>query len=428
LALKIGIFLGTMTATEGGGYTILFDQLAALSRISKSCGHELVLCHYKGGEEVARTFPDFPRLNIDAQRDNVLTADEKHYEQQVKLFIAREKKYPWLPQVLRHVRYALFLRPPVLMSQPTTPWEDRVYQQAGIQFLLRLVPWLEGITMDIPFAMMVWDLQHRTNPWFPEVSSTNEWQRRERSYSELLRRASILYTGTMTGRDELQTYYQVPPERVCVLPFGTPTFALDAANSPRKPERLSRFDLPTDYLFYPAQFWPHKNHVVLLEACKIVRDKTGWNLGVAFSGSDKGNVDYIEEYAQRLGLQDSTKFLGFVDRDELVELYKSAYCLVFPTFFGPDNLPPLEAFALNCPVIASEVAGAREQLGDAAMLFPPHDEHALADAILRLRDPETRAELVRNGRVVANRGGWDEYAANMVKAVDRFAATRRTWE
>ncbi|HWM49410.1 MAG TPA: glycosyltransferase family 1 protein [Xanthobacteraceae bacterium] len=425
--MKIGIFLGTMTATEGGGHTLLHDQLSALGRIRKTCGHELVLCHYNDGEELARTFPEFPRLNIDAERVHVLTEDEKLYERQLKELVIREEKYQWLPHVLRHVRYVLFLQPPKLLSQPKLSWEDRVYQRAGIQFLIRLVPWLEGITMDVPFAMTVWDLQHRASPWFPEVSSSQEWQRRERGYQEILRRASVLYTGTKTGRNEVTSYYSIPPERIHVLPFVTPTFAREAADRPRQADRLKRFDLPADYLFYPAQFWPHKNHVVVLEACRIVRERTGWNLGVVFSGSDKGNIEYVREYARRLGLEGVTRFPGFVDRAELVELYKSAFCMVFPTFFGPDNLPPLEAFALGCPVIASDVPGAREQLGDAARLFPPKDEHALAQAIMDLRDPAAREQLVSAGHRVAERGSWDEYAAQMLKAVDEFSAIRRTW-
>ena len=87
--------------------------------------------------------------------------------------------------------------------------------------------------MNIPFAVTVWDLQHRNNPWFPEVSELYEWDNRERR-GKILRRASLIYTGTQQGREEIVSYYQVPPERIKVLPFATPVFALEAAKRPCK--------------------------------------------------------------------------------------------------------------------------------------------------------------------------------------------------
>src|SRR5256885_13294906 len=60
---------------------------------------------------------------------------------------------------------------------------------------------------------------------------------------------------------------------------------------------------------------------------------------------------------------DQVEIRDFAARDEVLALYRTAAALVFPTFFGPDNLPPLEAFAAGCPVLASRVEGADEQLG-----------------------------------------------------------------
>jgi glycosyltransferase involved in cell wall biosynthesis len=259
------------------------------------------------------------------------------------------------------------------------------------------------------------------------VSANNEWTLREQNYGEILRRAAVIYTGTAQGRDEVVAHYQVAAERIKVLPFLVPSFVLESAYAPRDAERLSRFEVPTHYLFYPAQFWAHKNHVLILEACKIVRERAGWDLGVVFTGADKGNLGYVRDYAARLGMDNNVRFLGFIEKADILELYRGAFCLVFPTFFGPDNLPPLEAFALRCPVIASDIPGAREQLGEAAILVPPTDERALADAILSLRNDETRAQLVNSGLAVTAQADWDDYARQIIDSVDEFSAIRRTW-
>jgi glycosyltransferase involved in cell wall biosynthesis len=415
--MKVGLFVGDMQPTEGGGYTLFIDLLAALSAARTYCGHELVLCHYGAGEEIARLFPEFPALRLEGENADVVTTQE--YYQNAK------KRIP-VPEFVRRIKQALFPKKTPVHGQPAS-LEEQIYRREGVQFLIRLAPWLEGITMDIPFAMMVWDLQHRNSPWFPEVSDGTEWSRREKNYAELLRRASVLYTGTDRGRQEIVSYYHVPTDRIKLLPLATPAFALAKASVPSDPKRLSLAGLPEQYIFYPAQFWPHKNHVVMLEACKIIRDRTGWDLGVVFCGADKGNLSYVRQYASRLGLESVTRFLGFVDRPSLVELYERAFCLTFPTLFGPDNLPPLEAFGIGCPVVASDVPGAREQLGEAAMLFPPTDENALAEAILSLRNAETREKFITAGRIVAARYSWDDYAKGIIKSLDEFAAIRRVW-
>ncbi|MGN5486390.1 glycosyltransferase, partial [Campylobacter coli] len=76
---------------------------------------------------------------------------------------------------------------------------------------------------------------------------------------------------------------------------------------------------------------------------------------------------------------------------ELGALYRGAAALVMPSYFGPTNLPPLEAWAVGTPVIYPEAFKA--QAGDAAILFDYDDPRSLAEAIIRLRDEGTRERL-----------------------------------
>ncbi len=371
----------------------------------KDIGHELIICYHEGGEGMARRFPQFPRLNLDRERAGVLTTHERLLELFPK----------WAQKVFRKV------------AGPTARphWEDRIYACAGIQYIVCIAPW-NLPSMNLPFSVVIWDLQHRNSPWFPEVGLLHEWNKRE-EISTTLRRASFIYTGTEQGRLEIQSYYQVPPDRIKVLRFAAPMFAIEAAPRPIAPDFLRRFELPPEYIFYPAQFWGHKNHVLVLEACKILRDTIGSRPVVVFTGSDKGNLDHVREYARRLGLEEQVKFLGFVDQTDMIDLYKAAFCLAFPTFFGPDNLPPLEAFALGCPVVASDVPGAREQLGEAAILFSPTDECALAEAILHLRDHETRERLIKAGHARVQANSWESYIRSLFDSLDEFESIRRAW-
>jgi glycosyltransferase involved in cell wall biosynthesis len=182
------------------------------------------------------------------------------------------------------------------------------------------------------------------------------------------------------------------------------------------------------YLFYPAQMWPHKNHVNLLEALALLRKRDGLQLSLALSGSDRGNLGYVQQAAARLGVADAVSFLGFVSREDLVGLYRHALALSYVTFFGPENLPPLEAFALGCPVVASNVSGAEEQLADAALLVDPRRPDEIAAAIRDLHDdPVLRANLVERGRQRARRSTGREFVAAVLRWCDEFAAVRRCW-
>ena len=178
---------------------------------------------------------------------------------------------------------------------------------------------------------------------------------REQFFSYFLRRAAYCVTGTETGKREIQYLYQLAEPRVQVLPLPTPTFAMDAA--PSTIDVRTHFGIDKKYIFYPAQFWPHKNHVNLILALKWLKEQRGLEILLVFCGSDKGNLSFIKRFVEQQGMADQVRFLGFVSKEELVALYRQAMALTFVTYFGPDNIPPLEAFALGCPVIASAVEG-----------------------------------------------------------------------
>jgi len=109
-------------------------------------------------------------------------------------------------------------------------------------------------------------------------------------------------------------------------------------------------------------------------------------------------------------------------------LYQSALCLCYVSFFGPENLPPLEAFGLGCPVIAADVPGASEQLGDAAIRVNPSNELEIAGALKLLSQDKTkRDELIRRGKERARRFTGRDFAKGLIASLDEFEPIRRSW-
>ena len=97
-----------------------------------------------------------------------------------------------------------------------------------------------------------------------------------------------------------------------------------------------------------------------------------------FTGSDKGNLKYIKEKTREFGLEKEVLFFGFVEDEELKYLYKHAKAMVYASLMGPNNLPPIEAVYLGCPVMISDLEGHREQMGDSVLYFDGLDSRKLA--------------------------------------------------
>ncbi len=303
---------------------------------------------------------------------------------------------------------------------------EAIARREHIDVVWIMKPWSEPLS--IPYIATVWDLEHRKQPYFPEVSSTGwTWSARENAYNAVLPRASMIITGTQVGKEEVVHYYRVSPANVMVIPLPVPAGALMAQSLERAAIK-EKYGLTGDFLFYPAQFWPHKNHVNLLRGLRLLRDQSGLDFDLALAGSDKGNLDHVMREVVRLGLSDRVFVLGFIPREDITSLYRHSTALIFPSYFGPDNFPPLEAFALGCPVIAADVPGAREQIGEAALLFDPLDPSDMAAKIVSLcRNPGLRAQMIRDGNEIAKRRTPQAYIAMLCSLLDKFEAIRRCW-
>jgi glycosyltransferase involved in cell wall biosynthesis len=281
---------------------------------------------------------------------------------------------------------------------------------------------------DLPFVLTIFDIEHARQPWFPEVSAAGEWQRRHSYYSRYIPKATRVIVPNEAGRDQIVHHFQANPERVLCLGHPTPSFAREAAQRERLPRgRVERLGIGGRYLFYPAQFWAHKNHSTLFDALAELGRDGGEPFELALVGSDMGQLEHVRRLAQASGVAERVHFLGFVDMNDLVALYQHAHALTYLSFFGPENLPPLEAFALGCPVVAADVPGAREQLGDAAILVPPTEPALVAAAVRQLEDPALREQLVERGMGRAEDQSAERYVQGLLAFFDEFEQVRKCW-
>lgn len=259
----------------------------------------------------------------------------------------------------------------------------------GVELMLYPSPHRLSFEARIPFVMAIHDLQHRMHPEFPEVSADGEWERREYVLRNAARTATLLLAESDVGREDILAAYGpigIEPDRVKVLPYAPDAPISEELAAARRDVARTKLELPDRYLYYPAQFWPHKNHLRLVEALAWVRRERGLTIPLILSGSDSGPLreevsTTLQETCRELQVDGQVRRLGYVSDEEKIGLYAGATALVMPTFFGPTNLPFLEAWSLGCPVVTSRIRGIVEQVGDAAVTVDPTSVPDMARAI-----------------------------------------------
>lgn len=270
----------------------------------------------------------------------------------------------------------------------------------------------------LPYILTIHDLQHRLQPEFPEVSANGEWEAREYIFRNGIRNATMLLSESETGKEDILNFYGeygVTPDRVKVLPL-LPSITLQRDITAAERQRVrQKYNLPGRYFFYPAQFWPHKNHVRIVKAMALLKEQHDIRVHILFSGYHSGAIreatfKEVTDTAAKLQVQDQISYFGYVPDEDIAALYAEARALIMPTFFGATNIPPLEAWALRCPVLTSDIRGIRQQAGEASILVDPKSVEALTEGMRRLwTDDDLCKTLIARGAERLNKFTFDDF-------------------
>ena len=276
------------------------------------------------------------------------------------------------------------------------------------------------------YIVTVWDLCHRDHVEFPEVRKFGEFKAREWILQNILTPASIVIADSKELSEKISSRYGVDQNRIISMPHCPSPFIkeLPAKDST---EILKLYQLEHGYFFYPAQFWAHKNHFRIIEAVKLLHEE-GIKCRVVFVGGDQGNYTYIDEIISDYGLGGNIKSLGFIPVEHMSALYKGCLAVVMPTFFGPTNIPPLEAWSIGKPLIYSKHLS--DNVGNAAILVEPDDEISLANAMKSMLEESNSEKLVKNGfkRLEEITTMRKEAEKRLISKLIQFKKRRQCWK
>lgn len=265
------------------------------------------------------------------------------------------------------------------------------------------------------------DLQHLHYPQF--------FTAEEVAYRELLYRTGIFESRAVTvpsrsAKNDIVQQYGVQPEKILVTHWAPPTELDNEEKEEILFDLAAEHQLPNTFAFYPAQTWEHKNHLRLLEALALLRDRDNINLNLVCTGKKSDFWQTIEKRIGELGLEKQTFFLGFVEPMVLRRLYHLAQFVIHPSLFEGGGLPILEAFREGVPVACSNVTSLPEYAGDAAMYFDPTDVGNIAATAKRIMlDSECRESLRARGLARVRLFSW-ERTARKYRALYRQVAGR----
>jgi len=274
---------------------------------------------------------------------------------------------------------------------------------------------------NIPNIYEPYDLQHLH---FPQFFTPLQSLDREVQYRSFCQQARLVSAMTHWVKQDLIKQYTLPPERIIVVPRAP---VLTAYPTPTPDDMLKtrqKFSLPDNFIFYPAQTWPHKNHLALLKALAILRDQFGLIVPLVSSGKQNEFFPQIEKSIHQLQLTQQVQFLNFVSPLELQCLYRLSRAMVFPSKFEGWGLPLVEAFLAETAVTCSNVTSLPQLAGDAALLFNPDQPLEIAATIHRLWiDANLRQQLIKQGKKVVAQFSLEK-TARIFRAYYRQIANR----
>ena len=304
-------------------------------------------------------------------------------------------------------------------------WYDRIVRastmrriDAAVDVLLAPLTTFSFYGMTVPAILSIHDIQQE---YHPEFFTWREKVSRWAPYRLSAWRAARVQASSTYIRDcLLQKFPFMTPERIVCIPEGVDRGQFSPDAPMEKPPALASL-CGDDFVFYPAQIWPHKNHRMLVEALALLRDKIGREIPCVLSGKDYGHWPQVKARIDMLGLK-QVRYLGRVPFLQLLWLYGHCRAVLALGLHESSSLPVREGAVFGKVLIATDIPPNREVQGPLnVQLVDGADPAGLAETLADLASG--KADMSTAGRENASlvrRFDWNAVAGEYYRVLQQL--------
>ncbi|MHB1952986.1 MAG: glycosyltransferase family 4 protein [Sulfobacillus sp.] len=237
-----------------------------------------------------------------------------------------------------------------------------------------------------------------------------------RAYYRIIYRLSVgrslaIFTVSEFSRNRIAEVFQIPKERIIVTYNGADhiTRSLPSEDA----SALISASIKHPYILAVSSMNPNKNFAIVAKLAELLANS---DIRIVVAGGTNPRV-----FGNTGSMPDNVQWLGYVSDDDLKALYRNATCFIFPSLYEGFGLPPIEAMALGCPVIASNAASIQEICGDAALYFSPTSPEDIKRKVMTiLRDKPLTCKMSIDGIKHAEQYIWSRVADTIIKSTSHL--------
>lgn len=257
--------------------------------------------------------------------------------------------------------------------------------------------------------MTIHDVSHERHPeWF----SKNYCRYYGYMMPRIGRKAHAVITVSEFSKQEIIETLHLPKEKVHVVLGGAP---LMPKFSDEEIINYKQDNSKEKYIISVSSMDPRKNFIRLVEAFNRIEDKSIklYIIGMKFKAFNTPDLEKLEH--------ENVIMPGYVDNDQLQQLYRDALFSVYPSLYEGFGIPPIEAMTCGCPVIASDIPAVREISGDAALYIDPYSIEDMTDKMnLLVKNEQLRKELIIKGLAKSKEYSFIESAKQAYELIKKY--------
>jgi len=241
-----------------------------------------------------------------------------------------------------------------------------------------------GWRLGLPAIAWITDFQHLA---LPDMFSVRARWKRDIGFRAQVLGRRIIMLSSEHARRACETNYPKTCGYTRTVHFSVPSGPGVTIIEARK--IADGYGLPEHFFYMPNQFWRHKNHIRVLEALAILRQRKAPMMVVA-SGKESDSRDpgyslRLQTLVKKLGVGNDFSSLGLIPYPHVAALMRASVALLNPSLFEGWSTPVEEARTLGIPMVLSDLDVHKEQMEDKASYFDRYSSKSLANMLKRFQ-------------------------------------------